>query len=295
MNTRRPPSRSRAGAAAGALAALMALAGCGGHSILDPKGSIGLTEKSLILTSFYVMMLIVVPVILLTLWFAWRYREGGSGRYQPDWGHSARIEIFCWGIPCAMIAYLGYLTWTTTHTLDPYKPLASANRPITVEVVSLDWKWLFIYPDQGIATINELAFPTNTPVNFKITSDTVMNSFFIPELGSQIFAMAGMQTQLHLIASRPGVFPGISAHFSGRGFSDMQFSAIATDRAGFDNWVANARKSGVALDAADYVKYAAPEEKAPVRYFSAVQPHLFNDIIAKYLGTAQSFHSSVKE
>ncbi len=290
MTTRRLPILSRATA----LAALMALGGCG-HSILDPKGAIGLQEKALILTSTYVMLLIVVPVIVLTLWFAWRYREGGPGRYQPDWGHSVRIEIFCWGIPCLMIAYLGYLTWTTTHTLDPYKPLASANRPVTIEAVALNWKWLFIYPDQGIATINEVAFPTDTPVNFKITSDTVMNSLFIPELGSQIFAMAGMKTQLHLIANQQGIFPGMSANYSGRGFSDMHFNAIATTKAKFADWVANARKAGVTLDAADYAKYAAPEEKAPVQYFSAVQPNLFNDIIAKYLGKANSLHSGLGE
>ena len=290
MNTRRLPSLSRAFA----LAAPMVLSGCK-YSILDPKGSVGMAEKSLILTSTYVMLLIVVPVIVLTLWFAWRYREGGNARYEPDWGHSARIEIFCWGIPCAMIAYLGYLTWTTTHTLDPYKPLASVNKPVTIEAVALNWKWLFIYPDQGIATINEVAFPTDTPVSFRITSDTVMNSLFIPELGSQIFAMAGMQTHLHLIANQAGTFPGISANYSGRGFSDMHFNAIATSKAKFADWVANARKSGAVLDAADYAKYAAPEEKAPVQYFSAVQPNLFNDIIAKYLGKAQSLHSGLKE
>ena len=290
MNTRRLPSLSRAFA----LAAPMVLGGCK-YSILDPKGSVGMAEKSLILTSTYVMLLIVVPVIVLTLWFAWRYREGGGARYEPDWGHSARIEIFCWGIPCAMIAYLGYLTWTTTHTLDPYKPLASVNKPIVIEAVALNWKWLFIYPDQGIATINEIAFPTDTPVSFKITSDTVMNSLFIPELGSQIFAMAGMQTHLHLIANQPGTFPGISANYSGRGFSDMHFNAIATSNAKFADWVANARKSGVVLDAADYAKYAAPEEKAPVQYFSTVEPNLFNEIIAKYLGKAQSLHSGLKE
>jgi len=277
-----------------ALAALTMLTGCK-YSILDPKGAVGMAQKSLILTSTYAMLVIVVPVIILTLWFAWRYREGAGARYEPDWAHSSIIEIFCWGIPCAIILFLGVLTWTSTHELDPYRPLASNKKPINIEVVALNWKWLFIYPDQGIATINEIAFPVDTPVTFHITSDAVMNSFFIPELGSQIYAMAGMKTQLHLIANQQGTFPGLSSFYSGRGFSDMHFNAISTTDAKFADWVANAKKSPAVIDAADYSKVAAPEEKAPVRYFSTVEPNLFNEIIAKYLGKAESFHSGMKE
>ncbi|NPD69099.1 ubiquinol oxidase subunit II [Lichenicola cladoniae] len=277
-----------------ALAALTMLTGCK-YSILDPKGAVGMAQKSLILTSTYAMLVIVIPVIILTLWFAWRYREGAGARYEPDWAHSSIIEIFCWGIPCAIILFLGVLTWTSTHELDPYRPLVSSKKPINIEVVALDWKWLFIYPDQGIATINEIAFPVNTPVTFHITSDAVMNSFFIPELGSQIYAMAGMKTQLHLIANQQGTFPGLSSFYSGRGFSDMHFNAISTTDAKFADWVANAKKSPAVIDAADYSKVAAPEEKAPVRYFSTVEPNLFNEIIAKYLGKAESFHSGMKE
>ncbi|MGI4745864.1 MAG: ubiquinol oxidase subunit II, partial [Janthinobacterium lividum] len=242
------------------------LTGCK-YSILDPKGAVGMAQKSLILTSTYAMLVIVVPVIILTLWFAWRYREGSGARYEPDWAHSGIIEIFCWGIPCAIILFLGILTWTSTHELDPYKPLVSDKKPINIEVVALNWKWLFIYPDQGIATINEIAFPVDTPVTFHITSDSVMNSFFIPELGSQIYAMAGMKTQLHLIANQQGTFPGLSSFYSGRGFSDMHFNAISTTNEKFADWVANAKKSPAVIDAADYSKVAAPEEKAPVQYF----------------------------
>lgn len=277
-----------------ALAALTMLTGCK-YSILDPKGAVGMAQKSLILTSTYAMLVIVIPVIILTLWFAWRYREGAGARYEPDWAHSSIIEIFCWGIPCAIILFLGVLTWTSTHELDPYRPLVSSKKPINIEVVALNWKWLFIYPDQGIATINEIAFPVDTPVTFHITSDAVMNSFFIPELGSQIYAMAGMKTQLHLIANQQGTFPGLSSFYSGRGFSDMHFNAISTTDAKFADWVANAKKSPAVIDAADYSKVAAPEEKAPVRYFSTVEPNLFNEIIAKYLGKAESFHSGMKE
>ncbi|MGI4959025.1 MAG: ubiquinol oxidase subunit II [Janthinobacterium lividum] len=277
-----------------ALAAMTMLTGCK-YSILDPKGAVGMAQKSLILTSTYAMLVIVVPVIILTLWFAWRYREGSGARYEPDWAHSGIIEIFCWGIPCAIILFLGILTWTSTHELDPYKPLVSDKKPINIEVVALNWKWLFIYPDQGIATINEIAFPVDTPVTFHITSDSVMNSFFIPELGSQIYAMAGMKTQLHLIANQQGTFPGLSSFYSGRGFSDMHFNAISTTNEKFADWVANAKKSPSVIDAADYSKVAAPEEKAPVQYFSTVEPNLFNEIIAKYLGKAESFHSGMKE
>ncbi len=290
MITRRLPVLTRAFA----LSALASLAGCK-YSILDPKGAIGAAEKSLILTSTYAMLVIVVPVIILTLWFGWRYREGSGARYEPDWGHSGVVEIFCWGIPCAIIAFLGYLTWVSTHALDPYKALDSQKKPLVIDVVALNWKWLFIYPDQHVATINEVAFPVGTPVDFRITSDSVMNSFFIPELGSQIYAMAGMRTQLHLIADKEGTFPGLSSMYSGRGFSDMHFNAIATTDSKFADWVANAARSSVPLNTGDYVKIAAPEEKAPVQYFSAVEPNLFNEIIAKYMGKAESFHSGVRE
>jgi cytochrome o ubiquinol oxidase subunit 2 len=290
MMTKRLPSP----AGALSLAGLVSLGGCK-YSILDPKGAVGAAEKSLILTSTYAMLVIVIPVIILTLWFAWRYREGSGARYEPDWGHSVKIEIFCWGIPTLIIAFLGYLTWTSTHALDPYRPLDSAKKPLVIEAVALDWKWLFIYPTQGIATINEVAFPVDTPVDFRITSDAVMNSFFIPQLGSQIYAMAGMRTQLHLIANAEGTYLGMSANYSGRGFSDMRFNAIATTDAKFADWVANARKSPAVVDTADYSKVAAPEEKAPVQYFSTVEPNLFNEIIAKYMGKAESFHSGLKQ
>ncbi|WP_422862657.1 ubiquinol oxidase subunit II [Endosaccharibacter trunci] len=284
---------AKCAAPATALGALLALGGCN-YSILDPKGAIGVAEKSLILNSTYAMLVIVIPTILLTLFFAWRYRAGSGARYEPDWGHSVKIEIFCWGIPTLIIAFLGYLTWTSTHALDPYRPLESAKKPLVIDAVALDWKWLFIYPEQGIATINEVAFPTDTPIDFRITSDAVMNSFFIPQLGSQIYAMAGMRTQLHLIANEPGTYPGMSANYSGRGFSDMRFNARAETDAGFNDWVAKVRASSDKLEADNYSKVAAPEEKAPVQYFSAVEPNLFNEIIAKYLGKAESFRSGMK-
>lgn len=185
-------------------------------------------------------------------------------------------------MPSIIILCLGILTWKTTHELDPYKPIESAVKPINVEVVALDWKWLFIYPDLGIASVNQLAFPVGTPVNFMITSDSVMNSFFIPQLGSQIYAMAGMQTQLHLIADEAGDYAGVSANYSGRGFSDMKFRALAASPEQFNAWVEKVKASSDRLDMNEYSTVSQPSEKAPVRYFSSVDPKLFYNIIAKY-------------
>jgi cytochrome o ubiquinol oxidase subunit 2 len=200
----------------------------------------------------------------------------------PKWAHSTPIEIVVWLVPSLIILYLAILTWNSTHALDPYKPLQSSVKPINVEVVALDWKWLFIYPDLGIASVNQLEFPVGTPVNFRITSDSVMNSFFIPQLGGQIYAMAGMQTQLHLMANEAGNYAGESANFSGDGFSDMKFRAIAASGADFDTWVKQVRAASKDLDADVYHGVAAPSEKVPVQFFSHVDPALFNNIIAKY-------------
>jgi cytochrome o ubiquinol oxidase subunit II len=188
-----------------------------------------------------------------------------------------------WGIPIAIILVLGTLTWKTTHELDPYKPLESSVKPITIDVVALDWKWLFIYPDQHIATINEIHFPAGTPVNFRITSDTVMNVFFIPQLGSQIYAMAGMQTQVNLIADAPGVFDGLSTNFSGAGFPDMKFTATASSQGDFDKWVAQVKASGNKLGLDNYGELAKPSSKDPVKYFGNVEPVLFTAVLDKYM------------
>lgn len=259
------------------------ISGCNNLDVLNPKGSVGLAEKSLIATSVWAMLIVVVPVIALTLLFAWHYRSSNkSAAYLPKWSHSNKIEVAIWLIPTLIIIFLATLTWKSTHALDPYKPLQSNVKPINVEVVALDWKWLFIYPDLGIATINQFAIPVGTPVNFRITSDSVMNSFFIPQLGSQIYAMAGMQTQLHLIADEPGNYDGESANFSGRGFSDMKFKTLATSNDQFNAWVEKVRTSAKRLDLAAYSTVSAPSEKQPVTYFSYVDPMLFHSIIAKY-------------
>jgi cytochrome o ubiquinol oxidase subunit II len=258
------------------------LSGCSA-GILDPKGSVGVAEKQLIATSTWAMLIVVIPVIVLTLWFAYHYRATNrSATYAPKWSHSTAIEVVVWTVPTLIILFLGVLTWNTSHELDPYKPIESNVKPITVDVVALDWKWLFIYPDLGIATVNQLALPVGTPVNFNITSDSVMNSFFIPQLGTQIYAMAGMQTRLHLIADHAGDFDGLSANFSGKGFSDMKFRTLATNQQDFDAWVQKVKASSTQLSMDKYAQVAQPSEKVPVQYFSTVDPKLFNNIIAKY-------------
>ncbi|MGI2172839.1 ubiquinol oxidase subunit II [Shewanella ulleungensis] len=266
-----------------AVGALM-LAGCEG-GVLDPKGQVGMDEKHLIIVATLLMLIVVIPVIFMTLYFAWKYRDGRDHEiYAPKWAHSKTIEIVVWLIPVVIVIVLGVITWNSTHKLDPYKPLDHHAKPITVQVVSLDWKWLFIYPEQGIASVNELAFPANVPVNFKITSDTAMNSFFIPQLGSQIYSMAGMATKLHLIANEPGTFKGISANYSGAGFAGMKFNAIATPTAqDFDAWVAMIKQQETTLDVAQYKLLAKKSENNPVQYFGSVQKGMFNYVVMQYM------------
>lgn len=264
-------------------AAVFALAGCQG-GVLDPKGQVGVDEKYLIIVSTLLMLLVVIPVIVMTLYFAWKYREGREHEiYAPKWAHSGKIETIIWLVPVAIIVILGAITWRSTHALDPYKPLAHERDPLTVQVVSLNWKWLFIYPEQGVASVNELVFPTDVPVQFKITSESTMNSFFIPQLGSQIYSMAGMETRLNLIANEPGSYEGFSANYSGAGFSDMQFEAVATDEAGFEKWVASLKRESPTLTGERYIELAKPSENHPVEHFGRVSDGLFHGIIHKYM------------
>ncbi len=260
------------------------LSGCN-MTLLDPKGQVGLDERNLIITATLLMLLVVVPVIVMTFLFAWKYRASNTDAvYTPKWSHSTKIEIAVWAIPVLIIIALGYVTYKSTHALDPYKPLESDVKPITIQVVSMDWKWLFIYPEQGIATVNKIVFPANTPINFQITSDTVMNSFFIPGLGGQIYAMAGMQTKLHLIANQNAEFDGISANYSGAGFTGMKFKAIATSQADFDAWVSDVKKAPKQLEKAEYEALSKPSQNNPVELYSSFTPNLFQTIVDKYEG-----------
>lgn len=228
----------------GLVGTVLMLEGCN-SALLDPKGSVGVQEKELIITALLLMLIVVIPVILMTIYFAYRYRESNTTEeYAPDWAHSTKIEIVVWTIPIIIIAILATITWRTTHELEPSKPLESDVKPMVIEVVSLDWKWLFIYPEQNIATVNYVAFPKDVPVTFKLTSDNIMNAFFIPRLGSQIYAMPGMVTKLNLIANHEGDFKGFASNYSGKGFSQMKFTASAMpDQVAFLNWVEKVKAS----------------------------------------------------
>jgi cytochrome o ubiquinol oxidase subunit 2 len=279
------PCLRLAGATLGALA-LMALAGCQ-STLLQPKGAIGVAEKNLILIATGLMLLVVIPVIFLTLFFAWRYRASNTNAtYAPKWSHSNRIEVVVWAIPIIIIAILGVLIWKTTHTLDPYQPIKSDKAPLRVEVVALNWKWLFIYPDLNVATVNELRIPVDTPVEFKLTAASIMNSFFIPSLGSQVYAMPGMQTKLHLIANHTGAFPGMSASFSGPGFADMHFSTVSGTQAEFDAWVARARLAPQRLNRTTYAALSQDSIKDPVQTFATVENGLFRNVVDQYMAAS---------
>ncbi|KAI2690699.1 ubiquinol oxidase subunit II [Pseudomonas sp. TNT3] len=273
------------------------LSGCN-MTLLNPTGQVGLEQRNLIITATLLMLLVVVPVIVMTFLFAWKYRATNTDAvYTPKWSHSTKIEIAVWAVPVLIIIALGYVTYVSTHALDPYKPLESDVKPITIEVVALDWKWVFIYPEQGIATVNKIVFPTNTPVNFKVTSDSVMNSFFIPGLGGQIYAMAGMQTKLHLIANRDAEMEGISANYSGAGFTGMKFKAISTSQENFDAWVSEVKKAPKQLEKAEYEALTKPSQNNPVELYSSVTPNLFQFIVDKYEGMkpGKPMHHEKKE
>jgi cytochrome o ubiquinol oxidase subunit 2 len=260
----------------------LALSGCGG--VLDPRGPIGASEKLILIDSMTVMLTIVVPVILATLAFAWWFRASNTrATYRPNWDFSGALEIIIWAIPALVITFLGGIAWFGSQSLDPFRPLDSPVRPVEVEAVSLDWKWLFIYPDEGIATVNQLVVPAGTPLHFKITSASVWNAFFVPQLGSMIYSMAGMTTQLNLQADKPGTFPGLSAQFSGDKFSDMHFDVRAVEGDAYQQWVAGVKNSGGELDVAAYARLAQTADTAPLATYKAVDPTLFAAIVA---GTA---------
>ncbi|GAD76360.1 ubiquinol oxidase subunit II [Vibrio azureus] len=271
----------------GMVGTTLMLAGCN-SALLDPKGSIGVQEKELIITALLLMLIVVIPVILMTVYFAYRYRETNTDEeYAPDWAHSTKIEIVVWTIPIIIIAILAAITWRSTHELEPSKPIESDVKPITIEVVSLDWKWLFIYPEENIATVNYVAFPKDVPVSFRLTSDNIMNAFFIPRLGSQIYAMPGMVTKLNLIANHTGEFRGFASNFSGEGFSQMKFTAAALeDRTAFLNWVQEVKSSPDQIeDWEQFRTLAEPSIAAPVTFFSSVPPFLFTDVVTQHPGS----------
>ncbi|CAM3720337.1 ubiquinol oxidase subunit II [Bordetella sputigena] len=270
------------------LALFALLGGCQGV-VMSPSGDIAVQQRDLIIISTVLMLIIIIPVIILTLVFAWRYRASNtSATYDPEWHHSTVVELVVWSAPLLIIIALGAITWVTTHRLDPYRPLdriaeghelPTNVKPLTVEVVALDWKWLFIYPEEGVATVNELVAPVNRPITFKITSSTMMNSFFIPALAGQVYAMPGMETKLHAVINKAGVYEGFSANYSGAGFSDMRFKFYGMTNADFDNWVQQTRDGGGELTRPVYLKLEQPSEKDPVRRYAKVAPDLYDAIV----------------
>jgi len=267
------------------LLATVLLSSCSNMVVLDPKGPIGNEEAFLIKIAFILMLIVVLPVFVMVIWFSVRYRASNKkATYKPNWAHSHKIELVVWLVPIAIVAALSYLTWVKTHELDPYKPIASDVKPVRVEVISTDWNWLFIYPDYNIAVVNHLVFPANTPVNFRLTSASVMTSFFIPQLGSQIYVMAGMRTKLHLQADHEGTYLGQNIEYSGTGYATMHFDAVATSKEEFEDWVEKAKQSPDVLNMATYEKFAQPNTDYPVTTYSSVAPKLFDHVMMQFMG-----------
>jgi cytochrome o ubiquinol oxidase subunit 2 len=264
------------------------LSGCS-SPVLDPAGDIAVQQRDLLIDSTLLMLLIIIPVILLTISFAWFYRASNKeARYEPEWEHSIHLELIIWAGPLLIIICLGALTWVGTHLLDPYRQLTrtAANnieapklKPLVVDVIALDWKWLFVYPEYGIATINELAAPVDRPIDFHITSSNVMNSFYIPALAGQIYAMPAMETRLHGVINRVGDYQGFSANYSGAGFSGMHFVFHGTTEADFDKWIANIKAGGGTLDRATYLSLVKPSENNAVQHFATSDAGLYDAVL----------------
>ena len=270
------------------LALPLILGGCDKMVVMNPTGDIAVQQRNLILYSTGVMLLIIVPVMALTIWFAWKYRRSNPNKtYDPNFDHSTTLELIIWTCPLLIIIALSAVTWTSTHLLDPFRPLERiapgkpvpvGTKPLEVQAVGMDWKWLFIYPDLGIATVNELALPVDQPVHFSITSTDQFNTFYAPTLAGMIYAMPTMKSELHAVLNKTGDSWGYSGNYTGRGYSDMRFKLRGVDKAGFDAWVAGV-KAGSNLDTAAYLELAKPSEKVPVMRFSTVAPGLFDRIV----------------
>jgi cytochrome o ubiquinol oxidase subunit II len=264
---------------AGAVMLVLFLAGCSG-GILEPRGPIAAAERLLLINSTAIMLVVVIPVIVATLAFAWWYRSSNTHASRgTDESYEERIEFVVWSIPALTVILLSGVIWIGSHQLDPRAPIPAQSDPLRVDVVALDWKWLFIYPDHGVAAVNQLVIPAGTPVAFRLTSATVMNSFFVPQLGSQIYTMGGMTTHLNLLADKPGEYPGFSANFSGDGFPWMRFVVRSMPAGDFNAWLEQTRGSGGALDDARYAELAKPSKAVPPTTYGSVEPKLFERIL----------------
>jgi len=253
-------------------------------TVLNPEGTIADQQRDLLFFASLLSLIVVIPVYFLVFFIAIKYRAGNKkAKYSPNWDHNHKLEFIWWSIPIIIIIVLSVVTWKSSHDLDPYKPLASDTKPITIQAVALEWKWLFIYPEQNIATVNYVEFPEKTPVNFQITADAPMNSFWIPKLGGQVYAMAGMQTKLHLSANKEGVYDGSSANISGEGFAGMRFKARSSSKANFKAWVDEIQHSPNKLTAVEYEKLAKQSKNNPQAFYASYEPGLYDTIINKYM------------
>jgi cytochrome o ubiquinol oxidase subunit 2 len=263
--------------------AAMLMTSCN-EGVLAPHGPVGNAERVILYDSTAIMLAVIIPVIVLTLIFAWWFRAGNSrARYRPHWEYSGRIEMIIWSIPALVILFLGGIAWTGSHDLDPPAPLKESTTPLDIEVVSLDWRWLFIYPHEGIASVNRLVVPAGVPLRFRLTSTTVMNSFFVPQLGSQIYTMPNTVTRLNLQADQPGTFEGLSAMFSGDGFSDMRFDLVSTDMQSFEDWVSTTRTQGGLLDARAFEQLVKPAKAEGVQTYAQVSEGLFDNVSSGHM------------
>lgn len=275
---------------------IMTLLGGCDMVVLNPSGYVAAQQRDLLVTSTLLMLVIIIPVMGLTAFFAWRYAASRRARFEPDWHHSTSLELVIWAAPLMIIICLGALTWVGTHKLDPFRPLQSigerrpipANtKPLEVQVVALDWKWLFIYPEYGIATVNEAAAPVDRPIQFRLTSENVMNAFYVPALAGMIYAMPGMRSQLHAVMNYPGDYEGFSANYSGAGFSNMRFRFHGLEPRDFVAWVGEARAAGKTLDRAEYLAIAQPSEKVPAMRYSSVETGLFDRVVNRCVETGR--------
>lgn len=261
---------------------MLSLSGCD-LALFDTKGPVGDGIGSTMLYTVLLMLIVVIPTVILSMVVPFKFSEKKNAKYDPEWHHSTLIEAIVWGIPIVIILFLAIETYKTSHSLDPHKELVSVEnpneRPLKIQVVALDWKWLFIYPEEGIATVNEIAIPTNKPVQFLLTSDGAINSFFIPRLGGQLYAMAGMENKLNLMATHAGTYKGLSSNYSGYGFSGMRFEVHAQDKAGYEAWVAKVKASSKSLDDETYNKLTCKSRDNKVEYFNNPDPLRFKNII----------------
>src|SRR5262245_52487936 len=273
----------------------MVLAGCS-EGVLAPHGPIAAAERQIMFNATGIMLAIVIPTMIATLGVAYWYRSSNTrARYRPDFEYSGRLELLVWSIPAMTVLLVGGVAWVGSYDLDPPRAIESTAKPVRVQVVSLDWKWLFIYPEQGIGAVNQLTIPVGTPVSFELTSSGVMNSFFVPQLGSMIYTMPGMVTRLHLKADQSGKFRGLSANFSGEGFSDMRFIVSAVEPHEFEQWVDATRGTGPELDASAYADLVKPSSAVAPFTFRAVTPDFFNGIVSSVMttdGPAQLTHTA---